>query len=101
MRIMTLVLGALLLALAAAPAANALVHPEWVVVRWANADCKIWHNDTNAPAGYGWQPVAFASIMGRSALEDGAALSNARLRIARTRRWRRFRPAFAGRTFLG
>jgi hypothetical protein len=48
MRILTLVLGALLLALAAAPAANALVRPEWVVVRWANADCKIWHNDTSS-----------------------------------------------------
>ena len=45
MRILTLVLGALLLALAAAPAANALMRPEWVVVRWANADCKIWHNE--------------------------------------------------------
>src|ERR1700732_691770 len=61
MRILTLVLGALLLALAAAPVANALVRPEWVVVRWVNADCKIWHNDTNAPVGYGWRPVAFAS----------------------------------------
>jgi hypothetical protein len=39
---------------------------EWVVVRWANADCKIWHNDTNAPAGYGWQPVAFASTWGEA-----------------------------------
>jgi hypothetical protein len=64
MRILTLVLGALLLALAAAPAANALMRPEWVVVRWANADCKIWHNDTNAPVGYGWRPVAFASAWG-------------------------------------
>jgi hypothetical protein len=34
------------------------------VVRWANADCKIWHNDTNAPAGYGWQTVAFAGTWG-------------------------------------
>jgi hypothetical protein len=63
MRILTLVLGALLLALAA-PVANALVRPEWVVVRWVNADCKIWHNDTNAPVGYGWRPVAFASTWG-------------------------------------
>ena len=51
MRLMTLALGALLLAVAAAPSANALVRPEWIVVRWANADCKIWHNDTNAPLG--------------------------------------------------
>jgi hypothetical protein len=64
MRTLTLVLGALLLVLAAASAANALVRPEWVVVRWANADCKIWHNDTNAPVGYGWRPVAFASTWG-------------------------------------
>ena len=47
-----------------APVANALVRPEWVVVRWVNADCKIWHSDTNAPVGYGWRPVAFASTWG-------------------------------------
>ena len=35
-----------------------------VVIRWANADCKIWHNDTNAPIGYGWHPVAFAGNWG-------------------------------------
>jgi hypothetical protein len=34
---------------------------EWVVVRWASGDCKIWHNDTNLPAGYGWNAVAFAN----------------------------------------
>jgi hypothetical protein len=61
---MTLALGAVLLALAAASTANALVRPEWVVVRWANGDCKIWHNDINAPAGYGWKPVAFAQSYG-------------------------------------
>jgi hypothetical protein len=60
MKVLTLFLGALLLALAAVPAANALVRPEWVVIRWANGDCKIWHNDTNGPAGTGWMPVAFA-----------------------------------------
>ena len=60
MKALTLTLGAVLFALAAAPSANALVRPEWVVVRWVNGDCKIWHNDTNAPAGYGWRPVAFA-----------------------------------------
>ena len=37
------------------------VRPEWVVIRWANGDCKIWHNDTNGPAGSGWMPVAFAN----------------------------------------
>ena len=36
----------------------------WVVIRWANADCKIWHNDTNAPIGYGWHPAAFAGTWG-------------------------------------
>ena len=66
MKLLTLALGATLFALAAAPSANAWVRPEWVVVRWANADCKIWHNDTNAPAGYGWQPVAFASTWGEA-----------------------------------
>lgn len=66
MKLLTLALGAVLFALAAAPSANAWVRPEWVVVRWANADCKIWHNDTNAPAGYGWQPVAFASTWGEA-----------------------------------
>jgi hypothetical protein len=64
MKLLTLALGAVLFALAAAPSANAWVRPEWVVVRWANADCKIWHNDTNAPAGYGWQTVAFAGTWG-------------------------------------
>jgi hypothetical protein len=29
-----------------------------------DADCKIWHNDTNAPIGYGWHPVAFAGTWG-------------------------------------
>jgi hypothetical protein len=64
MKLLTLALGAVLFALAAAPSANAWVRPEWVVVRWANADCKIWHNDTNAPVGYGWRPVAFAGTWG-------------------------------------
>jgi hypothetical protein len=64
MKLLTLALGAVLFALAAAPSANAWVRPEWVVVRWANADCKIWHNDTNAPVGYGWRPVAFAGTRG-------------------------------------
>ena len=71
MKLLTLALGAVLFALAAAPSANAWVRPEWVVVRWANADCKIWHNDTNAPAGYGWQPVAFASTWGEAFLLCG------------------------------
>jgi hypothetical protein len=48
-------------AFAAAPSANAWLRPEWVVVRWGGGDCKIWHNDTNAPAGYGWSVVAFAN----------------------------------------
>jgi hypothetical protein len=64
MKLLTLALSAMLFALAAAPSANAWVRPEWVVIRWANADCKVWHNDTNAPIGYGWRPVAFASTWG-------------------------------------
>jgi hypothetical protein len=60
MKLLTLALGAVLLTLAAASSANALVRPEWVVVRWVNGDCKIWHNDINAPVGYGWRSVAFA-----------------------------------------
>jgi hypothetical protein len=34
---------------------------EWVVVRWGNGDCKVWHNDSNLPSGYGWNAVAFAN----------------------------------------
>ena len=60
MKVLTLVLGALLLSLAAMPAANALWRPEWVVVQWAYGDCKIWHNDVNAPLGGGWRSVAYA-----------------------------------------
>jgi len=60
MKLLTLALGAVLLALAAASSANALIRPEWVVVRGVTGDCKIWHNDINAPVGYGWRPVAFA-----------------------------------------
>ena len=37
------------------------MYSEWVVVRWASGDCKIWHNDTNLPAGYGWNAVSFAN----------------------------------------
>jgi hypothetical protein len=39
MKLLTLTLGVVLFSLAAAPSANAWVRPEWVVVRWANADC--------------------------------------------------------------
>ena len=61
MKLLTVTLGTLLLALAVAPSADArVVRPEWVVVRWAHGDCKIWHNDTNAPIGGGWKAVAFA-----------------------------------------
>ena len=60
MKCLATALGTLLLALAVTPAANAVVRPEWVVVRWAYGDCKIWHNDVNGPAGSGWQAVAFA-----------------------------------------
>jgi hypothetical protein len=39
MKLLTLAMGAVLLALAAASSANALVRPKWVVVRWINGDC--------------------------------------------------------------
>jgi len=64
MRSLKLALGAVLRALAAASSANAWVRPEWVVIRWANADCKIWHNDTNGTIGYGWHHVEFAGTWG-------------------------------------
>jgi hypothetical protein len=60
MKMLSLAVGAVLFALAVVPSANAWVRPEWIVVRWASGDCKIWHNDTNAPEGYGWSLVAFA-----------------------------------------
>lgn len=47
MKCLATALGTLLLALAVTPSANAVVRPEWVVVRWAYGDCKIWHNDVN------------------------------------------------------
>jgi hypothetical protein len=60
MKCLAAALGTLLLALAVTPSANAVVRPEWVVVRWAYVNCKIWHNDVNGPAGAGWKAVAFA-----------------------------------------
>jgi hypothetical protein len=60
MKCLATALGTLLLALAVTPSANAVVRPEWVVVRWAYGDCKIWHNDVNGSAGAGWKAVAFA-----------------------------------------
>ena len=61
MKRLTIALGALVLALTAvAPSAEALYRPEWVIVQWTNGDCKIWHNDTNAPLGGGWRVKAFA-----------------------------------------
>ena len=66
MKPLALPLGALLFALAVIPSANAWVRPEWVVVRWVNGDCKIWHNDTNGPAGFGWNPVAFGNTSGEA-----------------------------------
>jgi hypothetical protein len=59
MKLLTIALGALLLALAVAPAANAAV-PPFVVIRWAWGDCRIWHNVGNGPIGGGWRAVAFA-----------------------------------------
>jgi hypothetical protein len=61
MKRVVLALVTLTLGLVVASFANArLVQPPWVVVRWAYGDCKIWRNDTNAPTGFGWTPVAFA-----------------------------------------
>jgi hypothetical protein len=61
MKRLTLALGVAVLALTAvAPSASAVYRPEWVVVQWVNGDCKIWHNDFNAPLGGGWRPVAFS-----------------------------------------
>ena len=59
MKLVSLALGASLLALAAAVPANAL-QPEWVVIRWGNGDCRIWHNVYNGPYGSDWKAVAFA-----------------------------------------
>ena len=65
MKRLALTLGALVLALTSvAPSASAAWRPEWVVVQWTNGDCKIWHNDTNAPLGGGWRAVAFSSTYG-------------------------------------
>jgi hypothetical protein len=49
------------------------IYFEWVVVRWASSDCKIWHNDMNIPAGYGWNAIAFANT------SDNAFLKMTRL----------------------
>ena len=62
MKCLATALGTLLLALAVTPSANAVVRPEWVVVRWAYGDCKIWHNDVNGPAGA--YPEAWAKLQG-------------------------------------
>lgn len=51
MKCLATALGTLLLALAVTPSANAVVRPEWVVVRWAYGDCKIWHNERERPRG--------------------------------------------------
>jgi hypothetical protein len=66
MKLLTLALSAMLFALAAAPSANAWVRPEWVVVRWANADCKIWHNDTRGD-------LPFHQVLDTSARQPAAA----------------------------
>ena len=86
MKCLATALGTLLLALAVTPSANAVVRPEWVVVRWAYGDCKIWHNDVNGPAGAGWKAVAFAGsypeawskLQGKPECHIGARGSDAR-----------------------
>ena len=65
MKRLALALGAAVLALTSvAPSASAAWRPEWVVVQWTNGDCKIWHNDINAPLGGGWRAVAFSNTYG-------------------------------------
>ena len=67
MKRLTLALGAFVLALTAVPRLPPrLYRPEWVVVQWVNGDCKIWHNDINAPLGGGWRAVAFSRNPTRS-----------------------------------
>jgi hypothetical protein len=61
MKRLALALGALMLALTSVvPSASAFWQPEWVVIQWTNGDCKIWHNDINAPLGGGWRALAFS-----------------------------------------
>ena len=45
------------------------IYFEWVVIRWASGDCKIWHNDTNLPVGYGWNALAFANTSDKAFLK--------------------------------
>jgi len=45
------------------------IYSEWVVIRWSSGDCKIWHNDTNLPLGYGWNALAFASTSDKAFLK--------------------------------
>jgi hypothetical protein len=33
----------------------------WDVVRWADGDCKIWHDDGVAPWGGGWKLVGYGN----------------------------------------
>ncbi len=53
---LTLALGALVLALSASAPAQA----DWLVIRWANGDCKIWNDDGREimPWGTGWKVLA-------------------------------------------
>src|SRR5262249_50341445 len=45
------------------------IYSEWVVIRWASGDCKIWHNDTNLPLGYGWNALAFTKTYDKAFLK--------------------------------
>src|SRR5437870_5176661 len=33
----------------------------WDIVRWADGDCKIWHDDGVAPWGSGWKLVGYGN----------------------------------------
>jgi hypothetical protein len=44
------------LAVALASSAPTQVQAGWLLIRWANGDCKIWHDDNVGakPLGVGW-----------------------------------------------
>ena len=58
MKALSIALGALLLVLAVTPSADARYYrPPWVIIRWANGDCRVWYNTTGPWWGYGWRVV--------------------------------------------
>ncbi len=51
MKKLSLALCAVAFALVASTPSRA----DFSIVRWANKDCKIWHNASNKPWGKGWK----------------------------------------------